>query len=543
MMPLKSPHLLCIQSNLVKKITSSIKKGSTVELYPLKSAIVYPAQTDETSSSSSRFENTESDNSYPSDPKKNKYGYIKSHVPIGFADLDSEISVDELPVQGNLPKWLAGTLIRNGPAKFDFEKQSVNHWFDGLAMLHRFSFENGKVSYVNKFIKSRSYKKSKLEGKIAYREFATDPCRSIFSKVSSMFSLHITDNANVNISKLDEKFVALTETPIPIEFDPKTLETVGLVDYRDQLQGNLTTAHPHYDQSKDETFNYLTKFSRNSKYYIYKKQTGKERSIISSLDVKEPSYMHSFGMTENYLILTEFPLFVNPVSMLLSGKPFIENFKWKPEKGTKFTLIERSTGKVVGSYHSDPFFAFHHINAFEIGNKIIIDIVAYDDNSIIDSLYLEQLRGNHATTIPKSEYRRYTIDISNNKVNFEVAHDRLELPRINYQFNMKNYTFLYAVGMDSVTNFTDRLIKINVQSKDFVTWFEKNCHPGEPIFVARPESNNEDDGVILSVVLDSDKRRSFLLILDAHSFKEIARAEVPHHIPFGIHGQYYGDVE
>ena len=108
---------------------------------------------------------------------------------------------------------------------------------------------------------------------------------------------------------------------------------------------------------------------------------------------------------------------------------------------------------------------------------------------------------------------------------------------------MKNYTFLYAVGMDSVTNFTDRLIKINVQSKDFVTWFEKNCHPGEPIFVARPESNNEDDGVILSVVLDYDKRRSFLLILDAHSFKEIARAEVPHHIPFGIHGQYYGDVE
>ena len=79
--------------------------------------------------------------------------------------------------------------------------------------------------------------------------------------------------------------------------------------------------------------------------------------------------MHSFGITENYLILTEFPLFVNPVSMLLSGKPFIENFKWKPEKGTKFTLIERSTGKVVGSYHSDPFFAFHHINAFELGNK------------------------------------------------------------------------------------------------------------------------------------------------------------------------------
>jgi len=521
----------------MKKITSRIQKASTEEVRPQKSTIVYP---DQEGKSGSRFENTDWVNSFPSD-SKNKY--MKSHVSIGFADLDNEINIDELSIQGDLPKWLAGTLIRNGPAKFDLKKQSVNHWFDGLAMLHRFSFENGKVSYANKFIQSRSFEKSKQEGKIAYREFATDPCRSIFSKVSSMFSLHVTDNANVNISKIDEKFVALTETPIPIEFDPKTLEIVGLVDYQDQLKGNLTTAHPHYDHTKDETFNYITKFSRNSKYHIYRKQTGKERTIVASLDVKEPSYMHSFGMTQNYLILTEFPLFVNPVSMLLSGKPFIENFKWKPEKGTKFTLVERSTGKVVGSYYSDPFFAFHHINAFEIGNKVIIDIIAYDDNSIINSLYLDQLRGTHATTIPKSEYRRYTIDISNNRVNFEVVHDRLELPRINYQSNMKNYTFLYAVGMDSTTNFTDKLIKINVQSKDFVTWFEKNCHPGEPIFVSRPGSNKEDDGVILSVVLDSDKGRSFLLVLDADSFKEIARAQVPHHIPFGIHGQYYGNVE
>ncbi len=538
MMSLKSPHLLCNHSKHMKKITSAFQNASTEEVRPpLNSAIVYPDQEVKTRN---RFENSEKDNSYPLVPK-NKY--IKSHVSIGFSDLDSEINIDELPVQGDLPNWLAGTLIRNGPAKFDLEKQSVNHWFDGLAMLHRFSFENGKVSYVNKFIKSKSFKKSKQEGKIAYREFATDPCRSIFSKVSSMFSLHITDNANVNISKLDEKFVALTETPIPIEFDPKTLETVGLVDYRDQLEGNLTTAHPHYDNTKDETFNYLTKFSRNSKYHIYRKQTGKDRTIVASIDVKEPSYMHSFGMTQNYLILTEFPLVINPVSMLLSGKPFIENFKWKPEKGTKFTFIERSTGKVVGSYYSDPFFAFHHINAFEIGNKVIVDIVAYDDNSIINSLYLEQLRGNHTTTIPKSEYRRYTVDIPNNQVSFEVVHDRLELPRINYQFGMKNYSYLYAAGMDSVTNFTDRLIKINVQSKDFVTWSEKNCHPGEPIFVARPGSNHEDDGVILSVVLDSNKGRSFLLVLDARSFKETARALVPHHIPFGIHGQYYKSVE
>jgi carotenoid cleavage dioxygenase-like enzyme len=40
------------------------------------------------------------------------------------------------------------------------------------------------------------------------------------------------------------------------------------------------------------------------------------------------------------------------------------------------------------------------------------------------------------------------------------------------------------------------------------------------------------------VVFDSSTGRSFLLVLDAASFEERARAEVPHHVPFGFHGQF-----
>jgi beta,beta-carotene 9',10'-dioxygenase len=62
------------------------------------------------------------------------------------------------------------------------------------------------------------------------------------------------------------------------------------------------------------------------------------------------------------------------------------------------------------------------------------------------------------------------------------------------------------------------------------------------VFVATPEAADEDDGVILSVVLDAKKAASFLLILDASSFRELARAEVPHHIPFGFHGNYFAET-
>jgi carotenoid cleavage dioxygenase-like enzyme len=56
--------------------------------------------------------------------------------------------------------------------------------------------------------------------------------------------------------------------------------------------------------------------------------------------------------------------------------------------------------------------------------------------------------------------------------------------------------------------------------------------------VAAPDAAREDDGVVLSVVLDGATERSCLLVLDAATFAELARAEVPHAIPFGFHGQF-----
>jgi carotenoid cleavage dioxygenase-like enzyme len=40
-------------------------------------------------------------------------------------------------------------------------------------------------------------------------------------------------------------------------------------------------------------------------------------------------------------------------------------------------------------------------------------------------------------------------------------------------------------------------------------------------------------------VLDARAGRSYLLVFDARSFMEMARARVPHHIPFGFHGRVF----
>jgi carotenoid cleavage dioxygenase-like enzyme len=91
-------------------------------------------------------------------------------------------------------------------------------------------------------------------------------------------------------------------------------------------------------------------------------------------------------------------------------------------------------------------------------------------------------------------------------------------------------------------NFIDNLVKVDLEHNTTSSWYEEGCYPGEPAFVATPEAADEDDGVILSVVLDAKKVASFLLILDAASFREVARVEVAHHIPFGFHGNYFAET-
>src|SRR5690348_73037 len=137
---------------------------------------------------------------------------MKTRFQLGFTTLEDEIRIESIPVKGTIPNWLSGTLIRNGPAKFEVGKEKFRHWFDGLAMLHKFSFKEGKVAYANKFLESKAFKSAMETDRISYREFATDPCRSIFKRVSSMFSNTFTDNANVNITKIAPSFVALTRS-------------------------------------------------------------------------------------------------------------------------------------------------------------------------------------------------------------------------------------------------------------------------------------------------------------------------------------------
>jgi carotenoid cleavage dioxygenase-like enzyme len=452
----------------------------------------------------------------------------------GFDSLEDEIRLDRLPVRGELPRWLEGSLLRTGPAKWEIGDRAMRHWFDGFAMLHRFSFHDGHVSYANRFLESRAYRAARAEGQIAYSEFATDPCRSLFQRVSAMFSPKFTDNANVNLVKLGKRFIAMTETPIPVQFDAATLATAG-VPYR--APGQLSTAHPHVDLTTGAMLNYAAKLGPRSSYRFYLVAPDATKpKVIASRSVREPAYTHSFGLTDSWLVLAEFPLVVDPLRLALSGRPYIENYRWKPELGTRFHLFDRRTGEAHGPFETEARFAFHHVNAYEDGPDVVVDLCTYPDATIIEDLYMERLRAG--TPISQAQLERFRITPDREAVSSERLIDEpVELPRINYA-RCNEHPYRYAWWVGTAGGWIDRIVKSDVVKRSSSTWSEVGVFPGEPVFVAAPNATEEDEGVLLSIILDSSKGNSSLLVLDAHNLNELARAQVPHHIPFGFHGQF-----
>nr|WP_059006065.1 carotenoid oxygenase family protein [Streptomyces specialis] len=304
-----------------------------------------------------------------------------------FAPQENELSIDALPVEGRIPAWLTGTLLRNGPGYFGERPRGARHLLDGLAMLHKFAFTEGRVSYANRFLRTKAYQALREDGRIGYREFASDPCRRLTDPIASLFDPRYTDNASVNVIRLGSRLVALTETPLPVAFDPDTLETLG-VAYDTPGRGPVSpSAHPHFDRT-GAMINVQVHYGLRSSYRVYRQTATGGFRLLSKIPVTRPAYLHSFAVTERHVILIESPFRVNPLELATARRPFIESYRWRPDRPTTFLIIDRHTGRLKGRRETDPMFFFHTVNAYDdTDGDIVLDLCAYPDPSLICLLY------------------------------------------------------------------------------------------------------------------------------------------------------------
>ena len=109
----------------------------------------------------------------------------------------------------------------------------------------------------------------------------------------------------------------------------------------------------------------------------------------------------------------------------------------------------------------------------------------------------------------------------------------VELPRIREPQGTP-YRYVYGITQKE-SNFYEGLVRLDTHTDTALFWSEPGCFAGEPVPQKAPDG---EETVLLSVVLDSARGQSFLLVLDAETLAERARAYVPAVVPFGFHGGF-----
>ncbi|KAI1770606.1 carotenoid oxygenase [Hypoxylon cercidicola] len=376
-----------------------------------------------------------------------------------------------------------------------------------------------------------------------------------------------------------------TDAGMMKEIDQHTLEPVGMAKQEKLhplLKGPVSCAHAQRDPETGDFFNFNLEMGYRSTYRIFRTSasTGKTDILaaIYAADLK-PAYIHSFFLSPSYVI---FCVPSSHIGMRGIAVPWIGNLvdamePFNKSKSCKWFVVDRLYDRgVVAEFESPAGFFFHSVNSFEerdeaTGDTIVYcDVIEYPSTDVIRSFELdvilqtdgvakkfwgdEERNHNCQARLTRHKFRvsgsgahklDKSISSTTEKV-FEIkAPHAGELPTINPAYATKKYRYVYSLANRGYSSIHDSLVKTDLVTRDTVFWDNPKGHsPGEAIFVPRPKTQGgedleEDDGVLLSVVLDGVNKTSYLLCVDARTMEELGRAECDFAIAVGFHGLHW----
>lgn len=461
----------------------------------------------------------------------------------GFETQHEEVAGVALPVEGDLPAWLRGRYVANGPGQFEVGDRTLGHWFDPLAMVRGFAIDDG-VTYTNRFVRSRDYEYARDRGRVRTQFPGTAPDRPMWTRIRQALTGVFPDNPVIGVARIGGELAAITESPVALTLDPETLATTGRIDLTAGLDADLTLGHPHYDPWRACLVNLGVSYGRETTYTLFRRDGGSV-APTAAVAFDDAPYVHSFALTERYAVLPAMPFGLDPTALLLgaiSGTTFVDAFDRFDRPG-EFVVVDRETGAVAARNRVDPLFVYHHANAFADGDELVVDLVGYRDQRAVTDLTLANLR-SETPSVPRGDLKRYRLPLDGGRATGETIREgHMEFPVIDYPARLgESYDRLYVAEADGQSALPTRLARVSVPDGEAVTWAPSNGFPGEPIFVRAPE-DADAEGVVLSVVLDAAANRSFLVVLDATTIEERARAPLPHRLPYGFHGQFYAAAD
>ncbi len=470
----------------------------------------------------------------------------------GYQSQPNEYDYGIDDVEGEIPVELNGTLFRNGPGLLDVNGERIHHPFDGDGMISAIAFSEGRAHYRNRFVRTQGFVEEQAAGKILYRGvFGTQKPGGV---LANTFDLRKKNIANTQIIYWGGKLLALWEAAEPHRLDPYTLETLGL-DYLDGVldEGDAFAAHPRIDpSSKDGTprlVNFSIKPGLSSTITIYELDINGKVVEQHAHSIPGFAFIHDFAITPNYCIFFQNPVSINPLPYVLGLRGAAECIQFHPEKSTQIIVIPRNKfahtkgGKSgVQMLETKSGFVFHHANAFEQDGQIYIDSICYQSLPEVEPN--SDFRDVKFDAISPGQLWRFTVNLENETVERQQLENRCcEFPFVHplHMGRPYRYVFMGAAHNKSGNAPLQAILKADLETGERQLWSAApEGFVSEPVFVSRRSASAEDDGWVLTVVYDSSRHRSDVVILDGRDLNQgvVARLHLKHHIPYGLHGSW-----
>lgn len=237
--------------------------------------------------------------------------------------------------------------------------------------------------------------------------------------------------------------------------------------------------------------------------------------------------------------------------MLLGQKSPGECITFDKSRPSILHIIPRD-GSEAQQVEMPPHFLFHFANAYEDGDKLIVDFAKSDELELGASMAgKEGPIWNHVDyekDVPLTRLYRYSFSKRGASWQLDgteaLSQYSIEFPSVNPAVSCRKHRYIYASRgwSDEVSSPLQGLLKIDTEAKTEESWIgEPHEFLGENIFVPRSTGQKaEDDGYIISTLHDCKDMKSFLLIFDAQKVGAgpVAKLALPVFIPFGLHGTF-----
>ena len=457
------------------------------------------------------------------------YGPLLTGV---YAPVMDEVHLQDLElVKGKIPSDLNGVYLRAGP-NARYAPNGRYHPFDGDGMVHAAHFDNGQLTYRNRWVHTEGWVEEAQAGQSTHY--------GIRETLKGRPDKRLKDTANTDLVGHRGRALALWYmSGDAYEIDPITLETLGK-SAAISASGGKISAHAKVDEITEELmfFDY-----GNDAPYMHYGVVGADGALkhYVPIPLPGPRLPHDMAVTEHYSVLHDLPLFHDHDAMAL-GRHKIE---FHPELPSRFGVIPRfGASDEIRWFSFTPCYLYHVVNAWEEGDSVVMVgcryMPALDAQGQIDP---QRTAKDVAELVMHARLWVWKMNVRTGETAEQELHPQrnVEFPSYNGRLTGRKTRFGYLVDhSETVTLQWSGIRKFDLDTgADLGAWSDDPQHSwySEPWFAEADAAQSEDHGYVVVFQWNDALKRQTLDIFDARTIGQgpIAQVALPQRLPAGFH--------